>query len=163
MRWSITCQNLWTNFLQIMENNNFTAYKFDKYDVEGLKFEINFSNTDFIEIKTHEEINFPIENIEQSFEPLLFGIDMNITNIRNVNDLKGKKIAATKGTDPFLFTLQALDTVGLNKRDVQLVHLQHPDGKTALERGQVVAKAWNPCECVAKTNNIMLCRSFRII
>ncbi|UBQ38896.1 aliphatic sulfonate ABC transporter substrate-binding protein [Acinetobacter johnsonii] len=61
------------------------------------------------------------------------------SQIKSLKDLKGKKIAATKGTDPFLFTLQALDTVGLNKRDVQLVHLQHPDGKTALERGQVDA------------------------
>lgn len=57
------------------------------------------------------------------------------SQIKSLKDLKGKKIAATKGSDPFLFTLQALDTVGLNKRDVQLVHLQHPDGKTALERG----------------------------
>ena len=63
------------------------------------------------------------------------------SQIKSLKDLKGKKIAATKGTDPFLFTLQALDTVGLNKRDVQLVHLQHPDGKTALERGQVDARA----------------------
>ena len=55
-----------------MENNNFTVYQFENYDVEGLKLEINFSNTDFIEIKTHEEINFPIENMEESFEPLLF-------------------------------------------------------------------------------------------
>ncbi|QIO06227.1 aliphatic sulfonate ABC transporter substrate-binding protein [Acinetobacter shaoyimingii] len=61
--------------------------------------------------------------------------------IKSLKDLKGKKIAATKGTDPFLFTLQALDTVSLGKRDVQLVHLQHPDGKTALERGQVDAWA----------------------
>ena len=61
--------------------------------------------------------------------------------IKSLKDLKGKKIAATKGTDPFLFTLQALETVGLNKREVQLVHLQHPDGKTALERGQVDAWA----------------------
>ena len=38
--------------------------------------------------------------------------------IKSLKDLKGKKIAATKGTDPFLFTLQALDTVGLSKRDV---------------------------------------------
>ncbi len=61
--------------------------------------------------------------------------------IKSIKDLKGKKIAATKGTDPFLFTLQALETAGLNKKDVQLVHLQHPDGKTALERGQVDAWA----------------------
>ncbi|WP_425918436.1 aliphatic sulfonate ABC transporter substrate-binding protein [Acinetobacter sp. TSRC1-2] len=59
--------------------------------------------------------------------------------IKSLKDLKGKKVAATKGTDPFLFTLQALETAGLNKKDVQLVHLQHPDGKTALERGQVDA------------------------
>lgn len=61
--------------------------------------------------------------------------------IKSLKDLKGKKIAATKGTDPFLFTLQALDTVGLSKGDVQLVHLQHPDSKTALERKQIDAWA----------------------
>ncbi|SPL72080.1 aliphatic sulfonate ABC transporter substrate-binding protein [Acinetobacter stercoris] len=63
------------------------------------------------------------------------------SNIKSLKELKGKKIAATKGTDPYLFTLQALNTVGLNKRDVHLVPLQHPDGKTALERGQVDAWA----------------------
>ncbi len=80
-----------------MENNNFTVYQFENYDVEGLKLEINFSNTDFIEIMTHEEINSPIENMEESFEPLLFGIDMNITNIKNINDLKGKKMILLDG------------------------------------------------------------------
>ena len=80
-----------------MENNNFTVYQFENYDVEGLKLEINFSNTDFIEIKTHEEINFPIEKMEESFEPLLFGIDMNITNIKNINDLKGKNMILLDG------------------------------------------------------------------
>ena len=80
-----------------MESNNFRAYQFENYDVKGLKLEINFSNTDFLEIKTHEEINSPIEKIEESFEPLLFGIDMNITNIRNINDLKGKKIILLDG------------------------------------------------------------------
>ena len=80
-----------------MENNNFTVYQFENYDVEGIKLEINFSNTDFIEIKTHEEINSPIENMEESFEPLLFGIDMNITNIKNINDLKGKKMILLDG------------------------------------------------------------------
>ena len=80
-----------------MDNNNFTVYQFENYDVEGLKLEINFSNTDFIKIKTHEEINSPIKNMEESFEPLLFGIDMNITNIKNINDLKGKKMILLDG------------------------------------------------------------------
>lgn len=61
--------------------------------------------------------------------------------IKTLQDLKGKKIAATKGTDPFLFTLLSLATVGLDKNDVELVHLQHPDGRTALEKGDVDAWA----------------------
>ena len=80
-----------------MENNNFTTYKFENYDVEGLKLEINFANAEFLEIKPHEEIDTPIENIEESFDPLLFGIDENLKNIRNIDDLKGKKIILLDG------------------------------------------------------------------
>jgi len=80
-----------------MENNYFTTYKFENYDVEGLKLEINFANIEFIEIKTHEEINTPIENIDETFDPLLFGIDENLKNIRNIDDLKGKKIILLDG------------------------------------------------------------------
>jgi sulfonate transport system substrate-binding protein len=60
---------------------------------------------------------------------------------QSIADLKGKKIAATKGTDPYLFTLRALQKAGLTKDDVELVHLQHPDGRTALEKGDVDAWA----------------------
>ena len=81
-----------------MENSNLTIYQFENYDVEGLKFEINFLRNDIIEIKTHEEINIPIENdIVEYFEPLLFGIDMNVKNIKNINDLKGKKMILLDG------------------------------------------------------------------
>lgn len=61
--------------------------------------------------------------------------------LKTVADLKGKKIAATKGTDPYLFTLRALQQAGLNKDDVELLHLQHPDGRIALEKGDVDAWA----------------------
>jgi sulfonate transport system substrate-binding protein len=61
--------------------------------------------------------------------------------LKTLADLKGKKIAATKGTDPYLFTLRALHTVGLTRDDVELVNLQHPDGRTALANGQVDAWA----------------------
>lgn len=61
--------------------------------------------------------------------------------IKSLTDLKGKKIAATKGTDPFLFTLRALHTVGLSRDDVEIVNLQHPDGRVALANGQVDAWA----------------------
>jgi sulfonate transport system substrate-binding protein len=61
--------------------------------------------------------------------------------IHSLADLKGKKIAATKGTDPYLFTLRALSQAGLGKDDVELVHVQHPDGRVALEKGEVDAWA----------------------
>ncbi|SHM54308.1 sulfonate transport system substrate-binding protein [Pseudomonas asturiensis] len=61
--------------------------------------------------------------------------------LQSVADLKGKKIAATKGTDPYLFTLRALQQAGLKKDDVELLHLQHPDGRIALEKGDVDAWA----------------------
>jgi len=61
--------------------------------------------------------------------------------ITSVADLKGKKIAVTKGTDPYFFLLQSLATAGLSPADVEIVNLQHADGKTALERGDV--DAWS--------------------
>ena len=63
------------------------------------------------------------------------------SSAKTVADLKGKKIAATKGTDPFLFLLRSLHEFGLRRDDVQIVHLQHPDGRVALEQGRVDAWA----------------------
>lgn len=61
--------------------------------------------------------------------------------IQSLKDLKGKKIAATKGTDPYLFLLRSLRTVGLTRADIEHVPLQHADGKAALEQGRVDAWA----------------------
>lgn len=63
------------------------------------------------------------------------------STIQSVRELKGKKVAATKGTDPYLFLLRALHENGLTKNDVEIVHLQHPDGRTALEQRRVDAWA----------------------
>lgn len=63
------------------------------------------------------------------------------TGIGKVEDLRGKRVAVTKGTDPFIFLLRAMDRAGLSQRDVQLVLLQHDQGKAALERGDVDAWA----------------------
>jgi sulfonate transport system substrate-binding protein len=61
--------------------------------------------------------------------------------ITSVAELKGKKIAATKGTDPYFFLLRSLNEAGLSGADVEVVNLQHADGRTALERGEVDAWA----------------------
>ncbi len=62
------------------------------------------------------------------------------TGIAKVEDLKGKRVAVTRGTDPHIFLVRALQSVGLTERDITPVLLQHPDGKTALIRGDV--QAW---------------------
>ena len=61
--------------------------------------------------------------------------------IKTLAALKGKKIAATKGTDPYLFLLRALQTVKLRRSDIEHVALQHADGRAALEQGRVDAWA----------------------
>jgi sulfonate transport system substrate-binding protein len=61
--------------------------------------------------------------------------------IHKIADLKGKRVAVTRGTDPHIFLLRALDRFGLGTQDIKMVLLQHPDGKTALVRGDVDAWA----------------------
>lgn len=62
------------------------------------------------------------------------------SGITSVADLAGRSVAATPGTDPYFFLLQALETEGLTIADVQLQNLQHADGRAALEAGSV--EAW---------------------
>jgi sulfonate transport system substrate-binding protein len=62
------------------------------------------------------------------------------STIDKIEDLKGKRVAVTRGTDPHIFLVRALQSVGLTEKDITPVLLQHPDGKTALIRGDV--QAW---------------------
>src|SRR6202163_137063 len=63
------------------------------------------------------------------------------SSINAVADLKGKRVAVTRGTDPHIFLVRALLGAGLTEKDITPVLLQHPDGKTALIRGDVDAWA----------------------
>lgn len=63
------------------------------------------------------------------------------SDIDSVADLAGRSVAATPGTDPYFFLLQALETEGLTIADVQLQNLQHADGRAALDAGSVDAWA----------------------
>lgn len=62
------------------------------------------------------------------------------SNIRKIEDLKGQRVAVTRGTDPHIFLVRALQSVGLSEKDIKPVLLQHADGATALKRGDV--QAW---------------------
>jgi sulfonate transport system substrate-binding protein len=70
---------------------------------------------------------------------LVTGKDSKITK---VEDLKGKKVAMVRGTDPHIFLVRALLAHGLTDKDIQPVLVQqHADGGTALLRGDIDAWA----------------------
>lgn len=74
------------------------------------------------------------------------------SSIATVEDLKGKKIAAASGTDPYFFLLQALAEVGLTSSDVEIVNLIHADGQKALEAGDV--DAWAGLDPLTATSEL---------
>lgn len=61
--------------------------------------------------------------------------------IETVEDLEGKKVAATIGTDPHIFLLRALNEKGIDLENVEIVNLQHGDGASSLTSGSVDAWA----------------------
>jgi sulfonate transport system substrate-binding protein len=63
------------------------------------------------------------------------------SGITRIEDLKAKAVAVTRGTDPHIFLLRALDVKGLGETDINAVLLQHPDGYRALATRQVDAWA----------------------
>jgi len=63
------------------------------------------------------------------------------SNINKIVDLKGRRVAVTRGTDPHIFLVRALQSADMTEKDIVPVLLQHPDGKTALIRGDVDAWA----------------------
>jgi sulfonate transport system substrate-binding protein len=82
----------------------------------------------------------PIKSIYVYSRPEWTALVTKSDDIKTVADLKGKRIAVTRGTDPHIFLVRTLAGAGLTEKDVKLVLLQHADGRTALERGDV--EAW---------------------
>lgn len=63
------------------------------------------------------------------------------SEIDSVEELEGHSVAATRGTDPYFFLVQALDEAGLELSDVEVQNVQHADGFMALNNGSVDAWA----------------------
>src|SRR5262245_32651409 len=64
------------------------------------------------------------------------------SKINKVEDLKGKKVAMVRGTDPHIFTVRALLAAGITDKEYTPVLVQqHADGGNLLIRGDVDAWA----------------------
>jgi sulfonate transport system substrate-binding protein len=93
----------------------------------------------------------PIKTIDIYSQPdwaaIVLPADSPITKI---SDLKGKHIAANKGTDPYFFLLQTLEEAGIGLDEVTIENLAHADGKAALEAGAV--DAWSGLDPLLSTS-----------
>ncbi|MHA7293109.1 aliphatic sulfonate ABC transporter substrate-binding protein [Arthrobacter sp. HLT1-21] len=84
----------------------------------------------------------PIKAIDIYSQPEWAALVTNAdSDIKEIEDLRGKSIAATKGTDPYFFLLQALEAGGIDPSEVTVQNLQHADGRAALANGSV--DAWS--------------------
>ena len=74
-----------------MKIKNLSSYEFKQFNVVGVKAQINFAKTDNLEINLHEELSNPITeqniNLVEEFEPLLFAVDMETTELVNSKEL----------------------------------------------------------------------------
>ena len=76
------------------------------------------------------------------------------TGITKPADLRGRRVAVTRGTDPHIFLVRAIAAAGLSERDIKAVPLQHADGRLALVRGDVDAWAGlDPIMAAAEIEN----------
>ena len=72
-------------------------------------------------------------------------------SIRNVVDLRGKKVALNKGSNVHYLLVRALEAAGLAYADIQPVFLAPADARAAFERGAVDAWAiWDPFQAAAE-------------
>ncbi|RCW67050.1 aliphatic sulfonate ABC transporter substrate-binding protein [Saliterribacillus persicus] len=84
----------------------------------------------------------PIENVYIYSKPEWTAlVTSEGSGISSLQDLEGKKVAATLGTDPYIFLVRSLAAEGVSIDDLEVVPLQHADGGSALTSGDVDAWA----------------------
>lgn len=103
-----------------------------------------------------KEYGFKIVAVNRSLTPTQSNENIIVpkgSNLRTLADLKGKKLAVPQGSSAHGLALNALKSVGLTPKDVQLVFLDPAAGATAFNTGKVDAwSIWNPQSAIAVKN-----------
>jgi sulfonate transport system substrate-binding protein len=142
----------------LLKDKGFLEKEFAK-DGIGIRWVQTVSSSNALQFLNADSINFgstagsaaliaringnPIKSVYVYSRPewtaLVIGKD---SKIAKVSDLKGKKVAMVRGTDPHIFLVRALLDAGMTDKDITPVLVQqHADGGTALLRGDVDAWA----------------------
>ncbi|WP_245823478.1 aliphatic sulfonate ABC transporter substrate-binding protein [Metabacillus halosaccharovorans] len=67
------------------------------------------------------------------------------STIKELSDLKGKKIGVAKGSSAFNFLYMAIDHAGLKDSDIEIIQLQPDEARPALDNGSIDAwSIWEP-------------------
>ncbi len=67
------------------------------------------------------------------------------SSIKEIADLKGKKIGVAKGSSAYHFLYMALDRGGLKDSDIEIIQLQPDEARPALDNGSIDAwSIWEP-------------------
>jgi sulfonate transport system substrate-binding protein len=70
--------------------------------------------------------------------------------IKELKDLKGKKIAVAKGSSAYNFLYMAIDKAGLKGDDIKVIQLQPDEARPAFESGAIDAwSIWDPYATIA--------------
>ena len=135
----------WTEFPagpQLLEGLNVGAIDFG-YVGEGPPIFAQAAGADFV--YTAYEIPTP------QAEGILVPKD---SPIKDVKDLKGKKIAFNKGSDVHVFIVALLQKHGLSYRDIEPAFLAPADARAAFEKGAIDAWAiWEPFLSAAQSQS----------
>ena len=76
------------------------------------------------------------------------------SSIKNLSDLKGKRIAFQKGSSSHNLVVRALKKAGLNWSDIEPAYLPPAEGRAAFEKGSIDAWAvWDPYYAAAELSN----------
>ena len=67
------------------------------------------------------------------------------SSIKDIKDLKNKKIGVAKGSSAYNFLYMAIDHAGLTDKDIELIQLQPDEARPALDNGSIDAwSIWEP-------------------
>lgn len=89
--------------------------------------------------------NYRIASIASAAPKALALVAKKDSNIANITDLKGKKVATTKGAYGQKLLSLLLEKNGMTMKDIQFIHMSMDDLATALLRGDVAAGVmWDP-------------------
>lgn len=82
------------------------------------------------------------------------------SSVKTLADLRGKKVAFTKGSSANYLAVRAIESAGLKFSEIQSVNLSPGDARTAFEQGKVDAWViWDPFfAAVQKQNNVRVLR-----